>query len=173
MLLERPVRVGDTIEVAGVTGKIEAIRLRGTTLRTFDGTTVIVPNTHMIGDRLSNLTHGLTTARMQIDVGVGYGEDPKRVEEILLRIARADPRVSSDPAPVVRFTNFGDSSLDFTLRVWTQDLGERWAMVSDLRVAVFEAFREAGIEIPFPQRDLHIRSDVRTPPAPAGASDAS
>ncbi len=159
MLLERPVRVGDTIEVGGTKGKIEAIRLRGTTIRTFEGTSVIVPNTQLIGERLTNLSYGLTTARMQIDVGVSYGTDPREVEKLLVAVAKTDPRVIAEPAPVVRFNNFGDSSLDFSLRVWTTDVGERWDMVHELRIKVFEALGEAGIEIPFPQRDLHIRSD--------------
>lgn len=159
MLLERPVRVGDTIEVAGAKGKVEAIRLRGTTLRTFDGTTVIIPNTSMISSTLANLTYSFETARMQIDVGVAYDEDPAQVERILLSVAQADPRVLDDPAPAVRFTNFGASSLDFSLRVWTHDIDERWTMVSEMRYIIFERFRKAGIEIPFNQLDLHVRSD--------------
>ena len=159
MLLERPVRVGDTIEVGGTKGKIEAIRLRGTTIRTFEGTSVIVPNTQLIGERLTNLSYGLTTARMQIDVGVSYNTDPREVEKLLVAVARTDPRVIANPAPVVRFNSFGDSSLDFSLRVWTTDVGDRWDMVHQLRIKVFEALGKAGIEIPFPQRDLHIRSD--------------
>jgi small-conductance mechanosensitive channel len=159
MLLERPVRVGDTVEVSGTKGKIEAIRLRGTTIRTFDGPTVIIPNTHMIGERLTNLSYGLETVRMQINVGVSYGSDPAEVQKVLLDIARADPRVIHDPEPVVRFDNFGDSSLDFVVRVWTRELAERWALVSEMREKIFQAFADAKIEIPFPQRDLHIRSD--------------
>ena len=167
MLLERPVRVGDTVEVGTTKGKIEAVRLRGTSIRTFDGTTVIVPNTDMIGSTLANLTHGFKTARMQVDVGVAYSEDPREVEKILLAIARKDPRVIDDPEPVVRFANFGGSSLDFSLRMWTRDIDQRWAMVSEMRVEIFEAFKAAGIEIPFPQTDLHIRSDFRAQ-LPAG-----
>jgi small-conductance mechanosensitive channel len=160
MLVERPVRLGDTVEVGSMKGKVEAIRLRTTTIRTFDGTSVIVPNTHLIGERLTNHSHGLTTPRMQIDVGVSYDSDPRDVEKILLEVAHSDPRVIADPAPVVRFQSFGESSLDFTLRVWTHTVDERWDMVHVLRVKIFEALKEAGIEIPFPQRDLHIRSDA-------------
>ncbi len=159
MLLERPVRVGDTIEAGGTKGKIEAIRLRGTTIRTFDGTSVIIPNTQLIGERLTNLSYGLTTARMQIDVGVSYDADPREVEKLLLAVVKTDARVIADPAPVARFSNFGDSSLDFSVRMWTHDVGERWEMVHDLRLKLFEALGKAGIEIPYPQRDLHIRSD--------------
>lgn len=160
MLIERPVRVGDTIDIGTVKGKIEAIRLRTTTIRNFEGTSVIVPNTHLIGERLTNLSYGLTTARMQIDVGVAYASDPKHVERILLECAHADPRWIDDPAPVVRFQNFGASSLDFTLRVWTRDVGDRWDMIHDLRVRVFDALTKAGIEIPFPQTDIHLKSDA-------------
>ncbi len=160
MLLERPVRVGDTIEVAGTKGKIEAIRLRGTTIRTFEGTSVILPNTHLIGERLTNLSYGLTTPRMQIDVGVSYDSDPREVEKVLLAVAKAEPRVIADPAPVVRFNNFGASSLDFSLRVWTRDVADRWDMIHEMRVQIFDALKKAGIEIPFPQTDLHIRSDA-------------
>ena len=175
MLFERPVRVGDTIEVSGIKGKVEAIRLRGTLLRTFDGTTVMIPNTSMISTNLANLTHGFETARMQVDVGVSYGEDPAKIEKILLEIAHADPRVIGDPEPAVRFTNFGASSLDFSLRIWTQNLDERWAMVSEMRHRIFERFQKEGIEIPFNQMDLHIRSDQRergeTEPAPEVTPD--
>ena len=161
MLLERPVRVGDTVDVGGTRGKIEAVRLRGTTIRTYDGNTIIVPNTEMIGSRLTNLTHNFETARMVIEVGVSYDEDPRQVEEVLLKVARKDKRVNIDPEPVVRFTNFGGSSLDFRLIFWTDDLDDRWAMVSEMRTAIFEAFKKVDIEIPFPQMDLHVRSDAR------------
>jgi len=164
MLLERPVRVGDTIEAGATKGKIEAIRLRGTTIRTYEGTSVIIPNTQLIGERLTNLSYGLTTARMQVDVGVSYDADPREVERLLLSVVRTDKRVIADPAPVARFNNFGDSSLDFSVRVWTHDVGERWEMVHDLRMKIFEALGKAGIEIPYPQRDLHLRSDdTKTP----------
>jgi len=169
MLFERPVRVGDTIEVSGVKGKVEAIRLRGTTLRAFDGTIVIIPNTSMISSNLANLTNTFETARMQIDVGVSYDENPADVERILLEVARADPRVIDDPEPVVRFNAFGASSLDFSLRVWTKRLGERWAMVSEMRYEIFEAFKAAGIEIPFNQMDLHVRSE----PGTSGTADTA
>jgi small-conductance mechanosensitive channel len=165
MLLERPVRVGDDIEAGETRGRIEAIRLRGTRIRTFDGQVVIVPNTEMIGSRITNFSQEFRTARMQVDVGVSYEENPEEVIEILYEVAKADARVLTDPAPAVRFNSFGNSSLDFSLRIWTREISERWAMVSDLRTKIFEAFRKSGIEIPFPQQDIHIRSDRRMPQA--------
>ena len=91
-------------------------------------------------------------------------------QKILIEVARKDPRVIDDPSPVVRFNNFGDSSLDFSLRVWTREVSERWGMVSEMRTEIFEAFQKAGIEIPFPQTDLHIRSGItpRTLPESGG-----
>ncbi len=168
MLLERPVRVGDDIEAGGTRGKIEAIQLRGTRVRTFDGQVVIIPNQEMITSRIVSHSRDFKIARMQIDVGVAYDEDPRDVEKILNEVARSEPRVLRDPAPVVRFNAFGASSLDFTLRVWTRDIGTRWEMLHEMRTRVFEEFKRAGIEIPFPQTDLHIRSDSRTdfPPPP-------
>jgi len=99
-----------------------------------------------------------------------HDEDPARVEQILLSIAAADRRVIDDPAPAVRFTNFGASSLDFSLRVWTRNIDERWTMVSEMRYLIFERFKQAGIEIPYNQLDLHVRSDdtraLQEPAAP-------
>ncbi len=174
MLLERPVRVGDVIEVGGSSGRVEAIKLRGTLIRTFDNTTIMIPNRQLIGERLSNLTWDMNFARMQLDVGVTYDADPREVERILLGIARREPKILHDPAPFVRFTNFGDSSLDFSLRCYTADTGGRWGLASELRTRIFEELKKADVEIPFPQRDIHIRTSVSaelptsTPPAEAG-----
>jgi small-conductance mechanosensitive channel len=160
--------VGDSVAVAGIEGKIEAIRLRGTTIRTFDGTTVIIPNTQMIGERLTSLSYGLHTARMQVDVGVSYDADPHEVERVLLEVARADKRVLEDPAPFVRFNAFGASSLDFLMRCYTHEVSDRFNIASQLKVAVFEALKKNGIEIPFPQQDVHFRTGVQVagPPSP-------
>ncbi|MEZ6006662.1 MAG: mechanosensitive ion channel [Planctomycetota bacterium] len=157
MLLERPVRIGDTVEVGGTSGTVEAIRLRGTKIRTMDQTTVTIPNREMIGERLTNLSYDMPTARIVINVGVGYGSDMRAVEEALLEVARRDGRILSDPAPHARLLGFGDSSVDWVLRCWTGASSDRFAISSDLHRAVFSAFQRAGIEIPFPQRDLNIR----------------
>ncbi len=164
MLLERPVRVGDTIEVGGSSGRVEAIKLRGTNIRTFENTTITIPNREMIGARLTNLLRDMDFGRISINVGVSYGSDPAKVERVLVQVARRHPSILSEPAPFVRFNNFGDSSLDFVLRCYTDDVGGRWRIGSELRTEVFDAFGRAKLEIPFPQRDLHIRSDVRSAP---------
>lgn len=168
MLIERPVRVGDLIEVGGSSGRVEAIKLRGTTIRTFDNTTITIPNRQLIGERLTNLTYDMNYARMQIDVGVTYSADPRAVQRLLMGVAQADSRVLNWPGPNTRFTNFGDSSIDFSLRCYTSEIVNRWAIASDIRTKIFEALRVEGIEIPFPQRDLHIRSSIV--PMPAGLS---
>lgn len=171
MLLERPVRVGDTIEVGGSSGRVEAIKLRGTKIRTFDNTTIMIPNREMIGERLTNLTYDMDFARMQIDVGVTYSSDPREVQRLLMRIAEQEPKILRDPAPFVRFTNFGDSSLDFSLRCYTADTEGRWGLASELRTRVFETLKENGVEIPFPQRDIHIRTSV-LPGGPLESQDS-
>ncbi len=161
ILLERPVRVGDLVQVGSVTGRIEAIRLRGTSIRTGEGTTIIIPNQQMIGERLTNMSHDMKRARLQVQVGVAYDADPALVERVLVNAARDDGRILSDPGPFVRFTNFGDSSIDFTLNAYTAHVDDRWAIGSDLRRAVFASLKRADIEIPFPQVDHRITYDVR------------
>lgn len=168
MLLERPVRIGDTVEVGGTSGTVEAIRLRGTKIRTHDQTTVTIPNREMIGERLTNLSYDMPTARLVVNVGVSYDSDLRDVERLLLEVAQNDGRIIKDPPPHVRVLAFGESSVDFVLRCWTDRPGERYAINSDLHRAVFATFRRAGVEIPFPQRDLNLRS---MPPGwPAGAA---
>ncbi|MGE0192059.1 MAG: mechanosensitive ion channel family protein [Planctomycetota bacterium] len=157
MLLERPVRIGDTVEVGGTSGTVEAIRLRGTKIRTLDQTTVTIPNREMIGERLTNLSYDMPTARIVVNVGVGYGSDMRVVAETLLDVARRDGRILQDPEPHARLMGFGESSVDWVLRCWTGASSDRFAISSDLHRAVFSAFQRAGIEIPFPQRDLNIR----------------
>lgn len=157
MLVERPVRVGDLIEVGGTQGRVEGIGLRGTIIRTFDRTSVTIPNKQMIGERLINMSYGMEVARVMIEVGVSYDTDPEVVQGLLLGVAEADERVLDDPAPFVRFTAFGESSLDFRLFAYTAMLGDRWLIGHEMRIEVFKALQRAGIEIPFPQRDLHIK----------------
>jgi potassium efflux system protein len=156
MLLERPVRVGDLVEVGGVSGSVEAIRLRGTTIRTFDRTIVVIPNRQMIGERLTNLSHRVAASRVLVAVGVGYDSDIRRVRDALLAAAATQPPVLRDPPPDVRLEGFGESSLDFVLVCFTDRAGDRLQVASGLRTAILERFRKDGIEIPFPQRDLRI-----------------
>jgi small-conductance mechanosensitive channel len=158
LLYERPVQIGDMVEVGGTTGEVRRIGIRSSTIRTFQGAEVIVPNANLISDRVVNWTFSDRRRRMEIKVGVAYGTDPERVLALLVGVARAHPDVLSDPAPQALFTGFGESSLDFELRAWTALFDNYVVTQSQLGVAVSRALAEAGIEIPFPQRDVHLRS---------------
>jgi small-conductance mechanosensitive channel len=160
LLYERPVQLGDMVEVGGTTGEVRRIGIRSSTIRTPQGAEVIVPNSNLISDRVVNWTFSDRRRRMDIKVGVAYGTDPARVLALLEGVARAHADVLSDPAPQVLFTGFGESSLDFELRAWTALFDNYVVTQSELSVAVARALGEAGIEIPFPQRDVHLRSPV-------------
>ena len=158
LLYERPVQLGDMVEVGGIRGEVRRIGIRSSTLRMPQGAEVIVPNSSLISDRVVNWTFADRRQRMEIKVGVAYGTDPERVLALLEQVARGHPNVLSDPAPQVVFTGFGESALDFQLHAWTA-LADKVAMTqSQLGVEVARALGEAGIEIPFPQRDLRLRS---------------
>jgi small-conductance mechanosensitive channel len=137
---------------------VRRIGIRSSTIRTPQGAEVIVPNSNLISDRVVNWTFSDRRRRMDIKVGVAYGTDPERVLALLDGVARAHPDVLTDPAPQVLFTGFGESSLDFELRAWTALFDNYVVTQSELGVAVAHALGEAGIEIPFPQRDLHLRT---------------
>jgi len=162
LLFERPVKVGDTVELASLLGDVTRIGIRSSTVRTFDGAEVIVPNANLVSDQVINWTLSDRQRRVDVTVGVSYGTDPEVVLDLLRGVAAAHPEVLAEPAPLALFRGFGDSSLDFLLRVWVARF-EHWFVVqSDLCVAVNAALAKANIEIPFPQRDLHLRS-VDTP----------
>jgi small-conductance mechanosensitive channel len=168
LLFERPVQVGDRVEVGTVIGVIQRIGIRSSTLRTFDGAEVIVPNSNLISDQVTNWTLSDRRRRIVVPIGVAYGTDPQLVLDLLLDLASKHPDVIGDPEPQAFFMAHGESSLDFELRAWT-DRFEDWVRIkSDLSVAINRALAEADIEIPFPQRDLHIRSsDVLLGGSPA------
>ncbi|HSO23388.1 MAG TPA: mechanosensitive ion channel domain-containing protein [Chondromyces sp.] len=157
LLFERPIRIGDRVELSSqLSGMVERIGIRASIVRTWQGAEVIVPNANLISSEVINWTLSDDRRRMEIPVGVAYGNAPEVVLELLLGVARAHPEVLGEPEPVALFTGFGDSSLDFELRAWTT--GDIVVIPSELRVAINRALAEAGIEIPFPQRDLHLRS---------------
>jgi small-conductance mechanosensitive channel len=156
LLFERPVQVGDTVELGTVIGEIRRIGIRSSTIRTWDGAEVILPNASLISDAVTNWTLSDRMRRIELPVGVAYGSDPDQVLELLRMVARQHPLVVKEPAPVALFNGFGDSALDFSLRAWT-DRFEQWMTIrSELAVGVHAALREAGIPIPFPQRDVHL-----------------
>ncbi len=173
LLFERPIQVGDAIEVDSLLGHVTGIGIRASTVRTFQGAEIIVPNGDLISKQVVNWTLSNRQRRVEIEVGVAYGTDPQRVIDLLLEVAEANPRVDTDPEPTAVFTGFGDSSLNFQLRCWVTHFEEGVKLGSDLRVHVDQALKREGITIPFPQRDLHIRSDVTRSTAPEKPSDTS
>ncbi len=157
LLAERPIKAGDWIKTSGGEGVVRRIKVRSTEIETFDRCTIIIPNSQLISEPVSNWFHATRMGRVRLPVGVSYDADPEVVSDILLKCAKAHPRALANPAPFVLFTGFGESSLDFELRVYIGDAGYMTSTASDLRYAIFRELRQAGIEIPFPQRDLHIR----------------
>jgi small-conductance mechanosensitive channel len=165
LLLERPIRTGDWIVVGSTEGYVKRISIRSTQIQTFDRADVIVPNSELIAGQVTNWMLGDPYGRVVLPVGVAYGSDTAKVKDVLLGVAQAHPLVLFDfegvSDPSVIFRRFGDSSLDFELRCVIRDVDKRLSVLSDLNFAVDKAFRERGIEIPFPQRDVHVR-DLRT-----------
>lgn len=158
LIFERPIKIGDNIEYAAVRGQVIRIGIRSSTVRTFDGAEVIIPNGHLISNELTNWTLSDHQRRVEVPVGVAYGSNPNQVLEILLKTARDHPEVLDNPEPVVLFTGFGDNSLNFALRFWTNNYLNWMIQSSQITLEIHNALYAAGIEIPFPQRDLHIRS---------------
>ena len=158
MLFERPVKVGDTIELSGQMGQIKKVGLRSTVVQTYDNSEIVVPNSDLITNQVTNWTLGERLSRIRIAVGVAYGSDVQLVMSTIMQCAANDQTVLKDPAPKVLFVNFGGSSLDFELRVWVADFDTRLQVVSELHQQIDHRFRELNIEIPFPQTDLHVRS---------------
>ncbi len=156
LLFSRPINVGDSIQIGEISGVVKDIGIRATVVQNWQGAEVIVPNATLISDNLVNWTLSDQNRRMEILVGVAYGSPAAQVIEMLTGVAVAHPEVLEDPAPVAIFTGFGDSSLNFELRAWTT--GNFVSVASDLRVGIDTTLAEHGIEIPFPQRDLHLRS---------------
>ena len=159
LLIEQPIRIGDRVETADTLGDVVRIAARSTWIRTNDNVVMIVPNNNFINNPVTNWTANDPNVRINLPVGVGYSSDPEKVKEILLAAAAEHPEVLKTPAPDVIFTDYGDNSINFKLRVWTaQRAHTPLVLKSDLYFALFKRFNEAGIELPFPQRDLHLRS---------------
>jgi len=158
LMVERPIQPGDTIDVGTVSGTVTDIGLRATTMRTFDGADVVVPNGTLLAGNLTNWTLRDRSRRIELTLGVGYGADPSQVLALLLKTAGQIKGVVLHPEPSAFFTGFGKSALEFSVRVWTFDFDNWFAIRSELATQVHRALTEAGIEIPFPQTDLHLRS---------------
>jgi potassium efflux system protein len=158
LLIERPVARGDFVQIGEIFGSVVDVGMRATRVVTRDEVAIIVPNSELITAQVINHSVPTTNLRIAVRVGVAYGTDTGRVKEVLLAVAQADADLLKDPSPEVRFDDFGDSSLDFSLLVWIRNPREDLRTASRLRFAIDTAFRAAGIEIPFPQRDVHVRS---------------
>ncbi len=158
ILFEQPIRVDDVVTVGEVTGRVTKIKIRATTIRRWDQRELIVPNREFITGQLINWTLSDNILRRDFAVGIAYGSDVRKAERILYEIAENDPRVLDNPAPIVLFKGFGDNSLEFELRVNYSGIENILSLWHDINVTIDDRFREAGIEIAFPQRDIHIRS---------------
>ncbi|MFO8056201.1 MAG: mechanosensitive ion channel [bacterium] len=158
MLAERPIKLGDVLELEGIWGTVRRIGMRATTIETWDKSEIIVPNGDLLWSNLINWTHNNRLNRIIIKVGVSYGSDPGKVMEILYNVAIEHPEIMTTPEPYTLFTGFGDSSLDFELRCYLPAVEGRLRVPSELRVEIYEALTEAGITIPFPQRDVYVKS---------------
>ena len=158
LLLERPVKVGDRLEVNSVWGEVKRINLRTTLIVTPDNVSIIVPNSKLLENEVTNYSYGDPKIRLHIEVGIAYGSDCEKARSTLLQVARDNQLILKVPEPHVLFREFGDSSLNFTLLCWIADAADRFELISELNFAIDKAFREHSIEIPFPQRDLHLRS---------------
>ena len=158
LMFERPIQPGDVVEVSGTSGKVREIGMRATTLSTFEGADVVVPNGMLLNEKLINWTLSDTDRRIDVNVGVAYGSDPRKVLDLLMEVTTATPGIATSPEPAVLFAGFGTSSLDFSIRAWTNNFGDWVKIRSQLTVRVYDALVAAGIEIPFPQQDVHVRS---------------
>lgn len=160
ILFERPIKVGDRIEVGEVSGDVISISMRSTTIVTNDNISIIVPNSDFISSKVINWSHNDRNIRFNINVGVSYNEDPEKIRKILLEVASENKGILERPEPDVLFHEYGDSALVFILRVWTGEYINRPDVLkSQLYYAAFKKFKENNIEIPFPQRDLHIKNE--------------
>jgi small-conductance mechanosensitive channel len=160
ILFERPIKVGDRIEVGDVSGDVTSISMRSTTILTNDNISIIVPNSDFISSKVINWSYTDRNIRFNIPIGVSYKEDPEKIKMILLEVADENKGILKEPPSEVLFIEYADSALVFNLRVWTRDYTNRPNVLkSQIYYAVFKKFKEHNIEIPYPQRDLHIKNE--------------
>jgi small-conductance mechanosensitive channel len=157
LLVERPIKVGDWVVVGGEEGLVRKISVRSTEIETFDRANVLIPNSYFISEKVKNWTLHNYSGRIVIPVGVEYGSDPRLVRDILLRLAKAHPQVMTNPEPYVYFEDFGSDALNFKLFAYAYDITKSLGLCTDLRIAIIEAFRQEGVEIPCRQSDVHLR----------------
>ncbi|HBQ61121.1 MAG TPA: mechanosensitive ion channel protein MscS [Balneolaceae bacterium] len=158
VLFERPISVGDRVSVNNIEGDVEEINIRSTKVKTLDNISIIVPNSEFVSKDVINFSHGDPTYRLGVDVGVSYSSDLDKVLKALNEVAEESDDVMKHPSHDVQLRNFGDSSWDMKLFVWIRDVKQRYQVLNRLNQAIVRKFAEYDIEIPFPQRDLHVRS---------------
>lgn len=163
LLFERPIRVGDRVTVGDTEGDVQEINIRSTTVRSVDNISIIVPNSDFISTNVVNWSHGDNRVRLNINVGVSYNSDLDTVLRALKEVADENSEVLKTPAPEVHLTGFGDSSWDMQLRIWINDPKRYRYVRSEINCAIVRKFRENNVEIPFPQRDLHVRTPLPLP----------
>jgi len=156
LLVERPINIGDRVTIGDTEGNVKEIKIRSTTIQTLNNITYIVPNSEFISSTVINWSLGDPKIRLDIPVGVSYASDPDKVRDVLLRVASNQAQVLKKPAPRVLFKGFGDSALNMELWAWVKEPYEYRLIESEINFQIFRAFREAGIQIPFPQRDVHM-----------------
>ncbi len=170
LLFERPIRVGDTVTIGAVSGKVSRIQMRATTLIDFDQKELIVPNKTFITSQLTNWTLTDATTRIVIPISIAYGSDVELAHSVLLKTTQETSLILKEPPPSVIFTGFGESSLNFSIRIYVGELSSRLSATHDLHMRLEKALRENNISIPYPQQDVHIRSFVRDFDAPTEVS---
>ena len=163
ILFERPVRIGDTVTVGDITGTVSRIRIRATTITDWDRKELVIPNKAFVTDRLINWTLSDPITRVTVRVGVAYGSDTVLAHRVLREVAEANPLVLEQPPPAVLFVGFGESSLDFEVHIFVRELPNRLPLIHEMHMAIEQALRKHNIEIPFPQRDIHVRSGASGP----------
>ena len=168
LIFEAPIQVGDTVEVGNLMGRVVQIGIRTSRVRTYSGSEVIVPNGELVSNQVINWTLSDRRRRLELGVGVAYGSDPTQVTEILRSVVENDEDVLEDPAPIIIFSEFGDSALNFRVLAWIADFDTGFGMTHKLNTAINQALADAGITIPFPQRDLHLRTVPDALSGPAG-----
>jgi small-conductance mechanosensitive channel len=170
LMFERPIRLGDVVDVAGMVGKVRDIGMRATIMTTFDGAEVVVPNGMLLADKLINWTLNGSSRRISIDISTGYGVSPQQTIEVLVGIARGITGIAVSPAPEAILTGLTPGALEFSVRAWTMPQAD-WVLVrSELAVNIRDGLAEAGIEVPLPQREIHV-SSITGKSSPAAAPD--
>jgi small-conductance mechanosensitive channel len=158
LIYERPVQSGDTVEVENLMGQVKRIGIRSSSVRTYDGAEVVVPNSNLVSNQLINWTLSDNRKRIEVKVGVAYGSDPNVVMKLLKEVAKSHEKVLSDPEPLPLFEGFGDSSLNFRLLFWVF-FEDGFVTKSDVSIGIYNILDENNITIPFPQLDLHVKKD--------------